>query len=142
MAGYRTFRVHCVTPHIGVEIGGLDLTRPLADAAAEELRGALADHLVLFFRDQQIDFDAHETLGRLFGELHVAPASAAWTVPRHPEITRIHADANSTYVTGEDWHSDMTCDPEPPLGSILYLPVVPETGGDTVFLHAGTVGDA
>ena len=34
---------------------------------------------------------------------------------------------------GENWHSDLTCDPAPPLGSILYMPVVPESGGDTVF---------
>jgi taurine dioxygenase len=54
-------------------------------------------------------------------------------VPGHPEVTRIHADADSKFVAGEDWHSDMTCDPEPPLGSILYLPVVPDTGGDTAF---------
>jgi taurine dioxygenase len=133
MSAYRTVAVHPLTPHMGAEIGGIDLTRPLPEEQAEELRAALAEHLVLFFRDQPIDFAAHKALARHFGEIHVAPASAAWTVPGHPEVTRIHADADSKYVAGEDWHSDMTCDPEPPLGSILYLPVVPKSGGDTVF---------
>ena len=51
----------------------------------------------------------------------------------HPEIVAIHADAKSKYVAGEDWHSDLTCDAEPPLGSILYLHTVPDFGGDTLF---------
>lgn len=122
-----------LTPHMGAEVHGVDLSRPLSDETADQLRDALMRHLVLFFRDQPIDFDQHKALARHFGEIHVAPAASAWTVPGHPEVTRIHADAQSTFVAGEDWHSDMTCDPEPPLGSILYLPVVPDSGGDTAF---------
>ena len=133
MSDYQTIRVSQLTPHMGAEIGGLDLSQPIRADVAGELRTALAEHLVLFFRDQPIDFAAHKALARHFGEIHVAAASAAWTVPGHPEVTRIHADADSTFVAGEDWHSDMTCDPEPPLGSILHLPIVPDSGGDTVF---------
>ncbi len=51
----------------------------------------------------------------------------------HPEILTIHADENSKHVAGEEWHSDVSCDPEPPLGSILYLTEVPPEGGDTLF---------
>ena len=131
--GYRTISVAPTTPHLGAEIGGVDLRRPVPEEQADELRRALAEFHVIFFRDQVIDHDAHKALARHFGQIHVAPSTAAWAVPGHPEVTRIHADAQSQYVAGEDWHSDMTCDPEPPLGSILYLPVVPPTGGDTVF---------
>lgn len=128
-------RIHVqpLTPHFGAEIHGIDLTGPIGTAAAAALRQALTDHLVLFFRDQPIDFAAHKALARVFGEIHMAPAAAAWTVPGHPEVTRIHADAESRFVAGEDWHSDMTCDPEPPLGSILHMVEVPPTGGDTAF---------
>lgn len=122
-----------LTPHMGAEISGIDLRTPVPADTAEALRRALTDHLVIFFRDQPIDFEAHKALARLFGDIHVAPASAAWTVPGHPEVTRIHADAASKYVAGEDWHSDMTCDPEPPLGSALHMEVVPPSGGDTAF---------
>ncbi|AJP71293.1 TauD/TfdA dioxygenase family protein [Sphingomonas hengshuiensis] len=125
--------IHPLTPHMGAEIDGIDLTAPLSEAQGAALRAALAEHLVLFFRDQPIGHDQHKALARVFGDIHVAAATAAWAVPGHPEVTRMHTDAGSTYVPGEDWHSDMTCDPEPPLGSILYLHTVPETGGDTAF---------
>lgn len=128
-----TILVDPLTPHMGAVISGIDLTRPFDAQQAERLRQALAEHLVIFFRDQPIDFDAHTRLARCFGEIHVAPAAAAWAVPGHPEITRMHTDGTSKFVPGEDWHSDMTCDPEPPLGSILYLHTVPPSGGDTVF---------
>lgn len=127
------FTIEPLTPHMGAELLGIDLMQPIGPETAELLRQALTDHLVLFFRDQAIDFEAHKALARVFGKIHVAPASAAWAVPGHPEIVRIHADADSKFVAGEDWHSDMTCDPEPPLGSILHMAVVPPTGGDTAF---------
>lgn len=135
MNDYRTITLSPLTPGMGAEVGGIDLCGPVGAEQAEELRRALAEYLVIFFRDQPIGFEAHKALARLFGEPHVAPATSAWTVAGHPEITRIHADADSRYVAGEDWHSDMTCDPEPPLGSILHLTVVPESGGDTVFAN-------
>ncbi len=131
--GYDTIQIKKLTPVVGAEVSGIDLTKPLSALQVAELKQALADHMVIFFRDQPIDFENHKTFARYFGGIHIAPSTAPWTVPGHPEITTIHADENSTFVAGEDWHSDMSCDPEPPLGSILYLHTVPEIGGDTVF---------
>ncbi len=130
---YETLTVTTVTPQIGGEVSGIDLTGPLSDAQVADLHRALDDRLVLFFRDQPLDHAAHIRFAKLFGGIHIAPSTAPWQAPGHPEVTIIHADADSTFVAGEDWHSDMSCDPEPPLGSILYLHTVPPTGGDTVF---------
>jgi taurine dioxygenase len=133
VSDYQTIAVKKLTPNIGAEISGVDLTQPLSANQITDLKQALADHLVIFFRDQPMDFENHKALANHFGGIHIAPSTAPWTVPGHPEVTIIHADKDSTYIAGEDWHSDMSCDPEPPLGSILYLHTIPEPGGDTVF---------
>ena len=128
---YDSIRVKPVTPRLGAEISGIDLTAALSNAQVNDLHTALAEHQVLFFRDQELSLDQQKTLGRHFGELHIHPNTPG--PEGHPEILPIHADANSKRVAGENWHSDVSCDPEPPLGSILYLHTVPETGGDTIF---------
>lgn len=131
--GFRHIDVRPLNPVIGAEIHDVDLTGPLSDAVIDEIRRAFAKHIVIFFRDQRISFDDHKRFAALFGDAHIAPSTVPWRVPDHPEITKIHADAESTYIAGEDWHSDMSCDPEPPLGSILYLHTLPSNGGDTLF---------
>jgi len=120
------------TPSCGAEVLGIDLSQPLDDAQIDALRNALAEHCVLFFREQKMTPEQQKAFGRRFGELHLHPA---W--PRllegHPEIMEIYADAHSKRIAGEDWHSDVSCDPEPPLGTILYMLEVPTEGGDTLF---------
>jgi taurine dioxygenase len=128
---YDAITVTPVTPRIGAEIGGIDLARPLRNRQVEELHRALLRHQVLFFRDQELDVESHKALGRHFGELHIHPNTPG--PEGHPEVLPIHADAGSKRVAGERWHSDVSCDPEPPLGSILYLHTVPPSGGDTLF---------
>jgi taurine dioxygenase len=127
---YETIEVRPLTLKIGAEIGGVDLSHP-SDRQIGEVKRALAEHLVIFFRDQHLTHDEHKAFGRHFGNLVLH--SAVPGLPDHPEIVAIHADANSKYIAGEDWHSDLTCDAQPPMGSILYLHTVPETGGDTMF---------
>jgi taurine dioxygenase len=45
----------------------------------------------------------------------------------------IHADKDSPRANGEGWHTDVSCDLEPPMGSILYIKKCPPKGGDTLF---------
>jgi taurine dioxygenase len=95
---------------------------------------------VLFFRDQKLDYDSAKAFARHFGDLHIHPNTPG--PDGHPEILPIHADANSKRIAGERWHSDVSCDPEPPLGSILYLHTVPPVGGDTLFASQYAAYDA
>jgi taurine dioxygenase len=139
---YRSIDVKPITPNIGAEIGGVDLTQDLSSEQVTELKQALADHLAIFFRDQPINFDSHKRLANHFGGIHIAPSTVPWQVPDHPEVTIIHADKESKFIAGETWHSDMMCDEEPPLGSILHLHTVPKTGGDTVFSSMYAAYDA
>jgi taurine dioxygenase len=129
---YGAIRIEKLTPHVGAEIAGVDLGRPLDERAFKEIHDALVEHGVVFFRDQRMTPEQHKALGRLFGELHVHPAAPS-LLPGHPEVFVIHADEHSKHVAGEYWHSDVSCDPEPPMGSILYMHELPPVGGDTLF---------
>ncbi len=123
-----------VTPHCGAEVHGIDLSQPLDEGRIETLTTALAGHCVLFFRDQRMTPEQQKMLGRHFGELHIHPA---WPrlVEGHPEVMEIYTDENSKRIAGEEWHSDVSCDPEPPLGTILYMVETPPVGGDTLFAN-------
>ena len=137
---YETIRVEPLTPHLGAEIGGIDLNRPLGNRQVDELHTALAEHQVLFFRDQPLTFESSKALGRHFGDLHIHPNIGG--PEGHPEILPIHADATSKRINGQRWHSDVSCDLEPPLGSILSLKTVPPIGGDTLFASQTAAYDA
>ncbi|MCW5744957.1 MAG: TauD/TfdA family dioxygenase [Alphaproteobacteria bacterium] len=130
---YQTIEVRKLNPVIGAEIGGVDLSRPLGNQQFQEIHDALADNLVIFFRDQTMTPEQHKDFGRRFGKLHIHPASGR-TLEGHPEILIIAADEKSKRVAGEEWHSDVSFEAEPPMGSILYLTEVPPSGGgDTLF---------
>jgi len=132
---HETIEIRKSTPNIGAEIFGIDLSKPLSNRQFHEVHDALMDRLVIFFRDQTLDVEEHKAFGRRFGRLHVHPAAPS-VLPDHPEILVVKTDETSAHIAGEDWHSDVSCDPEPPMGSILYLTEVPpDGGGDTMFAN-------
>ena len=137
---YQTIEVNPVTPGIGAEISGVDLSSSLGNQQFQEVHDALMEHQVIFFRDQSIDLEQQKSFGRRFGELHIHPGSPA--PEGHPEILVVHADENSKRIAGQHWHSDVSCDLEPPMGSILHLNTVPPSGGDTIFASMYEAYDA
>ena len=137
---YETIEVDPLSPIIGAEISGVDISKPLGNQTYQELHDALMKHQVIFFRDQEMTLDEHKAFGRHFGELHIHPSAKA--PEGHPEIITIHADEKSKVVAGMKWHSDVSCDAEPPMGSILHLRQVPESGGDTLFASMYAAYDA
>jgi taurine dioxygenase len=138
---YTSIQVEQLTPYIGAEIQGVDLAKPLDERTFKEVHDALVAHGVIFFRDQHLTPAQHKAFGRLFGELHTHPAAPS-LVEDHPEILVIHADENSKHVAGEYWHSDVSCDPDPPMGSVLYMHELPPVGGDTLFASMYAAYDA
>jgi taurine dioxygenase len=132
---YQTIEVRKLTPTIGAEIHGIDLSHPLGNQQFQEVHDALMDNLVIFFRDQNLTIDQHKDFGRRFGKLHFHP-NAPKLIEEHPEILVIRADEKSKHVAGEEWHSDVSCDAEPPMGSILYMhEPAANGGGDTMFAN-------
>lgn len=136
---FTAFSVRPVTPRIGAEIDGIDLSAELSDDVIAEIRQALLTYKVIFFRDQDLTHAQHIAFGRRFGELEIHPVSAA-NGQEHPEIfhlkTRLGEDAQG-YTgtrTGADlWHTDVTWRELPSMGSILRARIMPETGGDTMW---------
>ena len=88
-SNYQTITVTKLSPHIGAEIGNIDLTKPLSELQVTELHQAFADHLVIFFRDQKISFDDQIRLAEHFGELgrHVGVSTISKPT-EHPQVRR------------------------------------------------------
>jgi taurine dioxygenase len=89
---------------------------------------------VLFFKEQsEIPPSVQVATGRMFGELHMHPAAPQMS--GYPEVFVIHVHRESKVANGEFWHSDVSCDEVPPLGTMLQIHVLPEIGGDTLFAN-------
>jgi len=124
-----------VTPTLGAEIAGIDLSVSLVAATVDRLRQVWLDRKVLIFRDQRLTRDQHKAFGRCFGDLHIHPSHRAG-MNRHddPELFIIDTKADAKQSNGEAWHSDVSCETVPPIASLLYVTQVPENGGgDTMF---------
>jgi taurine dioxygenase len=119
-----------LTPTIGAQVSGIDLSQPLAPETVEAVRTALLDWKVLFFRGQEIDSDQHLAFARCFGELEVHPFAPH--KKGYPEILAITHDRDHP-GRENTWHSDVTWRECPSLGSILHAIEVPPVGGDTLF---------
>jgi taurine dioxygenase len=129
---YKLIQVQPYSPALGAEIRGVQLAEGVNAAQFAEIKHAFLKYQVLFFKCQaevppqkQIDF------GRCFGPLHAHPAAP--TMKGFAEVFEIHADKNSKVANGEFWHSDVSCDVVPPLGTMLQLHILPACGGDTLF---------
>jgi taurine dioxygenase len=118
---------------LGAEIGGVDVAQDLDDVVISEIRQALLDHGVIFFRDQQLDIDQHKAFTRHFGEIFIHPNYNG--VSADPEIVDVRREPGDKKIVGEDWHTDTTMVAEPPMGAILYAIEVPPFGGDTLFAN-------
>jgi taurine dioxygenase len=128
-----TLTVEPIAGALGAEISGVDLGAELDDATIADIRRALLEHCVIFFRDQEFDAEQHKRLARRFGEIFVHPNYAG--MQADPEIVMIRREPGDTRVVGEDWHTDTTMMATPPMGAILVALEVPPYGGDTLFAN-------
>ncbi len=123
-------KVQPLTSSIGAEVSGVDLAADLDASMIAALRAALLDHLVLFFRDQDLKADQHLRFAERFGPISV-PTFTTGSSTR-PEI--IVLDQVGPKGEGADsWHADNTYMAEPPMASILRAVTLPDVGGDTCF---------
>lgn len=117
-------------PYIGALIENINIARPLSDSQFEQLYHALLKHQVLFFRNQPITPLQQRDLAGRFGDLHIHPV-----YPHAKECEEIIVlDTHDNNPPDNDnWHTDVTFIPTPPLGAILAAKQLPTTGGDTLW---------
>jgi len=118
---------------LGAEIQGVDIAQDLPDSAIADIRQALLDHGVIFFRDQHLDVDRHKAFVRRFGEIFVHPNFKG--TQADPEVVNVVRNPGDARIVGEQWHHDTTMVAEPPMGAVFYAIEVPPYGGDTMFAN-------
>lgn len=130
---FETITVRPLSGALGAEISGVDLAGPLGNQTFAEIHRAFLRHQVVFFRDQILTPEQHMAFSARFGALQATPFIGA--LPDHPEIIAVikEAEERNTYNFGGKWHSDLSFQEAPPLGSALYAREVPDVGGDTMW---------
>jgi taurine dioxygenase len=116
---------------LGAEIYGAKIGDDLDDDLIAEIRQALNEYGVIFFRDQKFDAEQHKAFARRFGKIFVHPNYRG--MQDDDEIVMIRREPGDRHIVGEDGHADTTMMEEPPMGAILYALEVPPYGGDTLF---------
>ncbi|WP_431970083.1 TauD/TfdA dioxygenase family protein [Nocardia sp. bgisy134] len=136
---WQHFDARQVGATLGAEISGVDLTTELPNGVIVELRQALHEYKVLFFRDQPLTPGRHVAFARRFGMLEVHPFIPSNT--DQPELVRFEKSAQ---VGGFEnaWHHDVTWREQPSMGAVLHAISVPPIGGDTLFADMYAAYDA
>ena len=138
---FASIELRPVAIDIGAEIGGVDLSKPLPPEQIADIRAALLQWKVIFFRDQPMDHEQHIAFARQFGA--PTPGHAVFGHDdKHPEIYSIakhratnRGQENMIVRPWSGWHADVTAAVNPPFASILRGDIVPPYGGDTLWTN-------
>ena len=136
----RPFEIRPIGGALGAELHGIDLSAELSDETISAVRQALLDHLVIFFRDQELPPDRFLALARRFGTPIEYPFVKG--IEGFPEIINVAKLEHEKINFGGVWHSDTTYLQEPPMATLLVARDVPEAGGDTIFANQYLALDA
>ncbi len=131
--------VERLSEHIGAEIRGVDVSEPLDDATYKTILNAFHEHMVVVFRGQSLTPEQHIAFSRRFGELAIH-VSSHYLLPGYPELLLLTNERKesgervSIADGGGGWHSDLSYEAKPSMGSVLYAvrtPDDPSTTQDT-----------
>lgn len=130
---YRHISVEPIAGSLGAEIGGVDLASDLSDEVVAEVRRAWLDHLVVFFRGQNLDGPQYVRFATRIGEIDHYPFLHG--LPEQPEIIPILKLEHETVNFGGMWHSDTSYLDKPPMATMLLARELPPAGGDTMYAN-------
>ena len=129
----RSIEVKRIAGALGAEVSGVDLGKPLSEEQAAEIRRAWLEHLVLFFRDQDLEPVQYLAFARRFGNPVEYPFVKG--IDGYPEIIEVKKLEHETVNFGGIWHSDTAYLEQPPMASMLLAREIPPYGGDTLFAN-------
>jgi len=140
LARYQKLKIEPLGPLIGATVHGVDLADVSDESLRVELRRALAEFQVLFFRKQNLTVEQHLAFARVFGD----PEKAKAFFPRLPgqsSVEIIETAPNVPRYGTDQWHADITFSENPPTGTALYSHKIPPIGGDTAWASATAAYD-
>ena len=141
-----TMRVERASRALGARVRGVDLGGPLDEEAFASVRDALNRHSVLVFPDQEVEPPAQVEFSGRFGRLkhHVLKENLLPGLPEVYVLTNMTSqnEVKPRPYAGAYWHTDLSYEPEPAFGSVMYAVEVPEVGGDTMFCSMAAAYDA
>lgn len=147
-----TFDIEPLSPALGAEIVGLDVSRPIDEATIADLRDAWRDHILLLFRKPDMSQQEQLRFARCFGRVGERPKPKAHRPedytkldPAFMLVTNIRENGKpiGTLPDGEMmFHHDTIYKPQPHIGTLLYAIEVPSVGGNTLFNNLYKAYDA
>jgi taurine dioxygenase len=132
-SAYRYIETQRISGALGAEVSGVSLAEPLAPEVLAEIRSALLENQVIFFRDQDMNPERLLRFAHHWGEIHRHPYIAG--MPDYPDVLELSKKPGDKRNFGGDWHTDQMFAPRPALGTILWAKQTPEAGGDTLFAN-------
>ena len=123
--------VEPVAGALGATVSGIDLASVTDATQLDDLRRALADHLVVFLPGQELSLDDLERVTDLLGGRDVTPFVDP--LEDRPYVIRVIKEPTDALNFANAWHSDLSYLPAPPAYTLLHAWDVPDHGGDTVW---------
>lgn len=121
---------------LAATVHDIDLSQDLDEAVIAAIRAAWMKNPVLVFPGQTLTPEQHLAYSRRFGDLQGHTVKNILH-PEYPEIlvlsNRGRGGTAPINNGGAYWHSDITYEEIPPMGSILYGFEVPPEDGDTLY---------
>ena len=134
------FEVRPTSGALGAELLDINLAQELDAVVVADIRHALQEHGVIFFRDQRLTPEQHIAFAERMGPININRFFK--TVPDYPQIAEVRKEPAQSTNVGGGWHTDHSYDQIPALGSILLAREIPSRGGDTMFACMGQAYDA
>jgi taurine dioxygenase len=133
------FSLRPLTPNLGAEIGGVDLTRELDEATFGALYRAFLRYQVLLFPPQDLSPGRQVEFARRFGEVQVHVMDQ-YHAEGYPELYRLSNLDEHGKPSGRHpdrgtlaWHTDGSWQRVTGQATIIYGEVMPQSGGETHF---------